>query len=160
MRYHERIRGAYALVICTGHSVIGVRDPFGYRPLVIGRTSRGDGPGIGDLRAGCSRGTAVRDVQPGEIVTVDAEGIHSIFCREAGGHRRAMCVFEYIYFARPDSIMNGQSIYQARLNMGRELWKETGYEADAVMSVPDSGNVAALGYSHASGIPYIEADEE
>jgi amidophosphoribosyltransferase len=153
----SRIRGAYALVICTGHSVIGVRDPFGYRPLVIGRTSRGGWVLASETCALDAVGAQrVRDVQPGEIVTVDAEGIHSIFCREAGGHRRAMCVFEYIYFARPDSIMNGQSIYQARLNMGRELWKETGYEADAVMSVPDSGNVAALGYSHASGIPYIE----
>ena len=70
--------------------------------------------------------------------------------------RLGICAFEYIYFARPDSVMNGQDIYEARLSMGRHLWEETHYEGDVVMSVPDSGNVAALGYSHASGIPYVE----
>ena len=86
LRYHEPYTGAYALVICTGHSVIGVRDPFGYRPLVIGRTSRGGWVLASETCALDAVGAQrVRDVQPGEIVTVDAEGIHSIFCREAGG---------------------------------------------------------------------------
>ena len=98
----------------------------------------------------------VRDVLPGEIVTVTKDGVASTMYEPAVSHPRAVCSFEYIYFARPDSVMNGQSIYEARLHMGQALWDETHREADVVMSVPDSGNVAALGYSRASGIPYAE----
>ncbi len=153
----EKIKGAYSLVICTCRGIIGVRDPWGYRPLVVGRSENGGWIIASETCALDAVGAVfVRDVQPGEIVSIDENGLHSTFYGPAVHHKRAMCVFEYVYFARPDSIMNGQSIYQARLNMGKELWKETQYEADAVMSVPDSGNVAALGYARASGIPYTE----
>lgn len=151
------LRGAYALVAATEYAIYGVRDPFGYRPLVIGKTEHG---GYVLASETCALDAIdaefVRDVLPGEIVTIDENGLRSTMYEPAVHHRRAICSFEYIYFARPDSIMNGQSIYEARLNMGRALWEETHYDADIVMSVPDSGNVAALGYSRASGIPYAE----
>lgn len=150
------IRGAYALVSCTNHALYGVRDPYGYRPLVIGKTEHGwvlasETPALDLIGA-----TFYRDVQPGEIITIDEKGVHSEFFT---GHKPAhggICSFEYIYFARPDSIMNGQSIYEARLEMGRQLWKEAHFDGDVVMSVPDSGNVAAMGYAEASGIPFGE----
>ena len=152
----REIRGAYALVSCTNHALYGVRDPYGYRPLVIGKTEHGwvlasETPALDLIGA-----TFYRDVQPGEIITIDEKGVHSEFFT---GHKPAhggICSFEYIYFARPDSIMNGQSIYEARLEMGRQLWKEAHFDGDVVMSVPDSGNVAAMGYAEASGIPFGE----
>lgn len=150
------LRGAYALVASTEHAIYGVRDPFGYRPLVIGKTDTGYVLASETCALDAIDASFVRDVLPGEIVTIDDSGVKSTLYEPARHHRRAVCSFEYIYFARPDSVMNGQSIYQARLNMGRVLWEETHYDGDVVMSVPDSGNVAALGYSYASGIPYSE----
>lgn len=151
------LRGAYALVACTEKAIYGVRDPFGYRPLVIGQTKEGGWVLASETCAlDAIDAEFVRDVEPGEIVTIDDAGVRSTMYGPAVNHRRAICSFEYIYFARPDSVMNGQSIYQARLNMGRALWEETHYDGDVVMSVPDSGNVAALGYSQASGIPFAE----
>lgn len=153
-----RLRGAYALVVCTNKAIYGVRDPFGYRPLVIGRTKTGGWVLASETCAlDAVDASFVRDVEPGELVTIDDDGLRSTMYGPAIHHKRGICSFEYIYFARPDSVMNGQSIYQARLDMGRELWNETHYDdADVVMSVPDSGNVAALGYAHASGIPFAE----
>lgn len=150
------LRGAYALVAATDYAIYGVRDPYGYRPLVIGRTEHGYVLASETCALDAIDARFVRDVLPGEVVTIDDNGLRSTMYEPAVSHRRAICSFEYIYFARPDSVMNGQSIYEARLNMGRALWEETHYDADIVMSVPDSGNVAALGYSHASGIPYVE----
>lgn len=151
------LRGAYSLVACTNSAIYGVRDPFGYRPLVIGKTESGGWVLASETAAlDAIDAEFVRDVEPGEIVTISDAGLSSTMYPGAETHKRAICSFEYIYFARPDSIMNGQSIYQARLNMGRVLWEETHYDGDAVMSVPDSGNVAALGYARASGIPYAE----
>lgn len=150
------LRGAYALVACTEHAIYGVRDPFGYRPLVVGKTEHGWVLASETCALDAIDAKFVRDVAPGEIVTIDESGLKSTMYEPALHHQRAICSFEYIYFARPDSIMNGQSIYEARLNMGKALWEETHYEGDVVMSVPDSGNVAALGYSRASGIPYGE----
>lgn len=151
----DEIHGAYAIVACTNERLYGFRDPFGYRPLVLGKTETGyvlcsETPALDAINA-----EFVRDVLPGEIVTIDDTGVRStMYDRKAP--RLGICTFEYIYFARPDSIMNGQDIYEARLAMGRHLWEETHYEGDVVMSVPDSGNVAALGYAQASGIPYVE----
>ena len=152
----DEIHGAYAIVACTNDAVYGCRDPFGYRPLVIGKTEKGwvlasETPALDAIDA-----TFVRDVLPGEIVRINDGGIHSTMYCPVESHRHGICSFEYIYFARPDSIMNGQDIYQARLNMGHKLWEETHYDGDVVMSVPDSGNVAALGYAEASGIPFVE----
>lgn len=150
------LQGAYALVACTGQAIYGVRDPFGYRPLCLGKTETGYVLASETVAFDAIDATFVRDVLPGEIVTVTKDGVVSTMYEPAVSHPRAICSFEYIYFARPDSVMNGQSIYEARLRMGQALWDETHREADVVMSVPDSGNVAALGYSRASGIPYAE----
>ena len=152
------LEGAYSLVVMSATKLIAARDPRGYRPLCIGTL-----PGGGYVFASEScaldavGATLLRDVEPGEIVITDTKtGELRSIKDHCGRPDRQMCVFEFIYFARPDSIMNGQDIYRARLNMGRKLWEETHYDGDVVMSVPDSGNVAALGYSAASGIPFVE----
>ena len=150
------LQGAYALVACSNTAIYGVRDPFGYRPLCIGKTETGYVLASETVAFDAIDAEFVRDVLPGEIVTITKDGIASTMYEPAVSHTRAICSFEYIYFARPDSIMNGQSIYEARLDMGRALWEETHCDGDVVMSVPDSGNVAALGYSRASGISYAE----
>ncbi len=150
------LRGAYALVACSNTAIYGVRDPFGYRPLCIGKTETGYVLASETVAFDAIDAEFVRDVLPGEIVTITKDGVASTMYEHAVSHTRAICSFEYIYFARPDSTMNGQSIYEARLDMGRALWEETHCDGDVVMSVPDSGNVAALGYARASGIPYAE----
>ncbi len=150
------LQGAYALVACSNTAIYGVRDPFGYRPLCIGKTETGYVLASETVAFDAIDAEFVRDVLPGEIVTITKDGVASTMYEPAVSHTRAICSFEYIYFARPDSTMNGQSIYEARLDMGRALWEETHCDGDVVMSVPDSGNVAALGYARASGIPYAE----
>ena len=148
------VQGAYSLVIMTETKLIGVRDPHGFRPLCLGRL--GDGWVLAS--ESCALDTVgaefVRDIEPGEIVSIDDNGVESRHFAETD--RRSACVFEYIYFARPDSVIDGQSVYQARLNMGRTLARESGFKADIVISVPDSGTTAALGYSQESGIPFAE----
>ncbi len=149
----RRIEGAYSLVIMTEQELIGVRDPHGFRPLSIGR--------VGDAYVLASETCAfdliharfVRDVEPGEIVIINKDGIRSI--QAFPEHtRRAFCIFEYVYFARPDSTIAGRNVYRVRVDMGRQLAREFPIEADVVVPVPDSGNCAALGYSLASGIPF------
>lgn len=149
----RRIEGAYSLVIMTENELIGVRDPHGFRPLSIGR--------VGDSWVLASETCAfdlihakfVRDVEPGEVVIIDKNGLRSI--QAFPEHtRRAFCIFEYVYFARPDSTISGRNVYRARVEMGRQLAREFPIEADLVVPVPDSGNCAALGYSLASGIPF------
>ena len=152
----DEIHGAYAIVACTNKALYGCRDPFGYRPLVLGKTETGwvlasETPALDAIDA-----KFVRDILPGEIVSIDDNGVRSTMYCPVDAHKHGICSFEYIYFARPDSIMNGHDIYQARLNMGRKLWEECRFDGDVVMSVPDSGNVAALGYAAASGIPFVE----
>ncbi|TWH47851.1 amidophosphoribosyltransferase [Sporomusa sp. KB1] len=148
------VQGAYSLVIMTENKLIGVRDPHGFRPLCLGRL--GDGWVLAS--ESCALDTVgaefVRDIEPGEIISIDDQGVETR--RFAETDRRAACVFEYIYFARPDSVIDGQSVYQARLSMGRTLARESGFKADLVISVPDSGTTAALGYSQESGIPFAE----
>lgn len=149
----RRIEGAYALVIMTEQELIGVRDPFGFRPLSLGK--------VGDAWVLASETCAldliharfVRDVEPGEILIIDKDGPRSIqaFPQQ---QRRAFCIFEFVYFARPDSTIMGRSVYRARVEMGRQLARENPVPADLVVPVPDSGNCAALGYSLESGIPY------
>jgi amidophosphoribosyltransferase len=152
----EEIRGAYSLVACTNSAIYGIRDPYGYRPLALGKTEHGWVLASESVAFDAIGAEFVRDIKPGEIITIDSHGPRSVMFTGNIPPRKAMCSFEYIYFARPDSVMNGQDIYQARLMMGKKLWEETKYTGDVVMSVPDSGNVAALGYSHASGIPFAE----
>ena len=149
----HRIEGAYSLVIMTENELIGVRDPHGFRPLCIGK--------LGDAWVLASETCAldlihakfVRDVEPGEIVVINQDGLSSVqaFPEQA---RRAFCIFEYVYFARPDSTIAGRNVYKVRVEMGRQLAREFPIEADVVVPVPDSGNCAALGYSLESDIPY------
>ncbi len=157
-----RLEGAYCLLFITNQQLVGARDPLGIRPLCIGRLGDVDAPGgTGYIIASetCALdvvgATFVREVEAGEIVTVDATGLRSAGIPRAVP-RPAMCSFEYIYFARPDSVMQGRSLYDSRVRMGRELADEAPAEADIVISLPDSGTPAAIGYAEQSGIPYVE----
>ncbi len=169
VRVLPRVRGAFSLVILDEHRVIGVRDPHGFRPLVLGRLPRPGGdeePGLwGDETGGwilASETAAldivgaefVRDVEPGEIVVLEP-GLDPVSVRYAVA-TPALCVFELIYFARPDSYMEGRNLYDARRRMGMQLAGEHPAEADFVMPVPDTGAPAAVGYAEASGLPYRE----
>ncbi|MBP2649865.1 MAG: amidophosphoribosyltransferase [Firmicutes bacterium] len=149
-----KIEGAYCLVIMTETKLIGVRDPNGFRPLCIGKLNDGWVMASESCALDTVGAEFVRDVEPGEMVIVDENGLTSRKFTKAG--QRALCVFEYIYFARPDSAIDGQSVYSARFAMGRQLARESGAKADIVISVPDSGTTAALGYSYESGIPFAE----
>jgi amidophosphoribosyltransferase len=147
-----QIEGGYALVVLTNKKLIGVRDPYGIRPLVLGEL--GGKPVLASETCALDMIGArfIRDVEHGEMVVIDAEGIESI--RPFGPTRARPCVFEYVYFARPDSIVNGRSVYEVRKRMGRRLAEESGVPADVVVPVPDSGVPAALGYAEASGLPF------
>ncbi len=146
------IKGAYALVIMTGDKLIGVRDKHGMRPLVLGKLENGYVLASETCALDTVGAEFVRDIEPGEIITIDKNDYASINART--DQKKASCLFEYIYFARPDSIMDGMSVYIARENAGRILAIEQPADADIVISVPDSGTPAAIGYANASGIPY------
>lgn len=148
-----RLEGAYSMVVMSPRKLIAVRDPHGFRPLCIGVTDDG---GILFASETCALNTLgaqwLRDVEPGEIVIVDDNGLRSI--KTHCGQKAGICVFEYVYFARPDSVIDGASVHAARLKAGELLYQEHPVEADVVIGVPDSGLDAALGFSRASGIPY------
>jgi len=148
------MKGAYALVIMTEKSLVGVRDPMGIRPLCLGSLDGGYVLVSESAALDVVGAEFVRDIKPGEIVVVDQEGIRFIQAVRSPGN--AHCVFEYIYFARPDSTIDGLSVYRARYEMGRQLARECGIDADLVISVPDSGTAAALGYARESGLPFEE----
>ncbi len=157
----SQVRGAYSLVLTSGDMLIAVRDAHGFRPLVLGRLEGyGEGPGL--LPGGwvvasetCAfdliEAKRVRDIEPGEILVIDEHGLTS---RRMPTTSRRLCVFEHVYFARPDSVIDSQSVYEARVAMGEVLADEYPVDADAVIPVPDSGVVAALGYARRSGIPF------
>ncbi len=149
----RRIEGAFSLVIMTEKELIGVRDPHGFRPLSIGRTPEGWVLSSETCAFDVVGARLIRDVEPGEVVIIDERGLTSIQAFPEH-RRRAFCIFEYVYFARPDSTIGGRSVYQARVEMGRQLALEHPIQADLVVPVPDSGNCAALGYSMESGIPF------
>ncbi len=148
------IKGSYALVVMSPKKLIGVRDPLGIRPLSIGKLNNSYVLASETCAFDAINAEFVRDVEPGEVVVIDKNGIRSIKDNCSGNS--SMCIFELIYFARPDSIVEGTSVYEARKEMGRTLAKEYPVEADLVIGVPDSGLSAALGYSEQSGIPYGE----
>ena len=149
------VRGAFCLSIMTEDKLIGVRDPQGFRPLCIGRTPDGGWVLSSETCALDVNGAEfVRDVLPGEMVVMDSDGLKSY--RFSNGKDVASCIFEYIYFARPDSIIDGQSVHAARFEMGRVLARESGFRGDVVISVPDSGTKAATGFSYEAGIPFAE----
>ncbi len=149
----RRIEGAYSLAIMTEHELIGVRDPHGFRPLCIGQVDGAWVLASETCALDLIHAKFVRDVAPGEIVIINADGLKSIQAFPEH-ERRAFCIFEYVYFARPDSTIADRSVYRVRVEMGRQLAREFPIPADIVVPVPDSGNCAALGYSLESGIPY------
>ena len=148
------LKGAYALVLTTGNSLIGIRDPHGLRPLCIGRISDGYVLASESCALEVIDAEFVRDVEPGEIVIINEEGLKSI--EPASYCQKHLCVFELIYFARPDSVIDGDNVYDFRVKTGQLLAKQKKIEADMVMPVPDSGIPAAIGYARESGIPYGE----
>lgn len=146
------IKGAYALTMTMGEYLIGIRDPYGIRPLILGKTEDNYILASESCALDVLGGEIVRDIEPGEMVFIKGREIRSIKFSEKTQHR--VCSFEYIYFARPDSVMDKISVHEARVKMGERLYKEHPVEADIVIGVPDSGIAAALGYSRASGIPF------
>ena len=154
----RRVQGAYSLVALHGNAMIGARDPFGVRPLVLGRLGGGPGEKQGWVLSSetCALDIVgaefVRDVEPGEIVLIDDNGVQSL--KPFGRHQGRFCVFEYIYFARPDSVVEGTPVYGTRKRIGAELARESGVPADVVVPVPDSGVPAAMGYAVEAAIPF------
>ncbi len=148
----RQVEGAFSIVAMAPDAVIGLRDPLGVRPLVLGK--------LGDSHILASETCAldivgadfVRDVEPGEMIVLDASGVHSL--RPFQPQSRRFCIFEYIYFARPDSVVEGSSVYEARRRIGMELSREAGVPADVVVPVPDSGVPAAIGYAEESGVRF------
>ena len=158
-RTFARVVGAYSCGVITPKQLIALRDPFGFRPLCIGFIPLPGQPAHVVASETCAldtvHATFVREVQPGEMVVMDEHGVHSLSFQSAPKH--AMCVFEFIYFARPDSILKNCELEDARIRMGHELAKEAPVDADMVVPFPDSGTPAAIGYAEASGIPFREA---
>ena len=157
-RAFARVIGAYSCAIVTRDSAIALRDPYGFRPLCIGFIPLRGQPAQVVASETCAldtvNATFVREVQPGEMVVMDDHGLHSTQFQESGRH--AMCIFEFIYFARPDSILKNCELEEARVRMGRELARQQPVEADMVIGLPDSGTPAAIGYAEESGIPFRE----
>ena len=151
----KKISGAYSLVIMSPRKLIGARDPFGFKPLCIGKKDNAYILASETCALETISAEFIRDVEPGEIVTITKDGIASnkelCFTDHA---KEARCIFEYIYFARPDSVFDGVSVYHSRIQAGRFLAMDSPVDADLVVGVPESGNAAALGYAMESGIPY------
>jgi amidophosphoribosyltransferase len=147
----HQVRGAYSFVMMTKDRLIGARDPHGFRPLALGR--------LGDAWVICSEtcamdligATYLRDIEPGEVVVITEHGLKSM--RPFSPHAKAQCIFEHVYFARPDSYVFGESVNEIRTEFGRKLAQESAVPADVVVPIPDSGVCAAIGYSEASGVP-------
>lgn len=148
----QAIKGSYGIVILTKDELIGVRDPHGIRPLCIGKIGESYVISSESCALDTTGAEFIRDVEPGEIIIINKEGIKSINFAEKS--KRATCAFEYIYFARPDSVIDGISVNSARVETGKKLFEEAPVEADVVIGVPDSGIPAAIGYSRVSGIPF------
>lgn len=148
----KQVEGAYSMVILTKDSLIGARDPLGVRPLVLGKLD-GNYVLASETCAFDIIGVEyIRDVEAGEIVVITDNKLQSF--KPFGKHKQRFCIFEYVYFSRPDSLAEGKDVYEIRKRMGRELAKESGVDVDIVVPVPDSGVAAAIGYSEESGIPF------
>ena len=146
------LKGAYTLVLMSPQKLVAARDPHGFRPLCIGKIGESTVIASESCALNAVGAEFVRDIEPGEVVVVSRDGIQSI--RTHCGQKTSLCAFEYVYFARPDSVIEGASVHMARLRAGRALAKEYPLDADVVIGVPDSGIDAALGYAEESGIPY------
>lgn len=150
----KKIKGAYALVVSSPRKLIGARDPYGFKPLCIGKRDNAYILASESCALDTVDAEFVRDVEPGEIVTIDKDGIRSDKSLCLKPEEQARCVFEYIYFSRPDSYFDGMSVYHSRIMAGKFLAIDSPIEADVVIGVPESGNAAAMGYAMQSGIPY------
>lgn len=150
----KKIKGAYALVVSSPRKLIGARDPYGFKPLCIGKRDNAYILASESCALDTVDAEFIRDVEPGEIVTIDKDGIRSdkSLCIEP--EEQARCIFEYIYFSRPDSYFDGMSVYHSRIMAGKFLAIDSPVDADVVIGVPESGNAAAMGYAMQSGIPY------
>ncbi len=148
----RRVKGAYSLLLMTKNKVIGVRDPHGFRPLVLGKIGKSFCLASETCALDLIGAKLVREVEPGEVVIIDRKGIKSIraFPRQK---KHAYCIFEHVYFSRPDSIVFGETVYSVRKKLGAQLAREHPVDADLVIPVPDSGTSAAIGFSQESGIP-------
>jgi amidophosphoribosyltransferase len=157
-RAFSRVIGAFSCGVITQDEVIAIRDPYGFRPLCLGFIPRPGQPAHVFASETCAldtvNATFVREIQPGEMVVMDAHGVHSEIFQSSPKH--AMCVFEFIYFARPDSILKNCELEEARIRMGHELAREAPVDADIVIALPDSGTPAAIGFAEASGLPFRE----
>ena len=150
----RRLQGAYSQVVLLPNALLAMRDPLGLRPLCLGKIGSGWVVASESCALDHVGAQFVREVEPGEAILIDGDGLRTVYNGNTG--TRAMCSFEFIYFARPDSILDGQLVYLARQEMGRQLAREHTVEADLVVPVPDSGTPAAVGYARESGIPYQE----
>jgi len=149
----RRLQGAYSIVIITPTELYALRDPLGVRPICVGKVD--GGLAIASETCGLDHigASFIREIEPDEIVKIDAKGLHSY---PGDSKQRGLCIFEYIYFARPDSVINGKLLYPTRLAMGAGLAREYPIDGDIVMGVPDSANAAATGYARESGIPVVD----
>lgn len=148
----SQLSGAFALVVLTKDRLIGLRDPLGFRPLVLG--ARLDGYLLASESCALTNlgAEVLREVEPGEMVIIDKEGVR--FRRYAPKKQESFCVFEYVYFARPDSNLLGHNVHQVRKRIGKTLWEEAPVDADVVIAAPDSGTPAAMGFAEAAGLPF------
>jgi len=150
----RRLRGSYATVALLNDAIYAFRDPLGIKPLCIGKLDQGYIVASESVAIDALDGTFIRDVRPGELVRIDESGLSSTQISTA--NRRAHCIFEYIYFARADSVMDGKLVYDVRRQIGQKLYETSPTEADLVSPVPDSGTAYAAGYAERSGIPFLE----
>ncbi len=148
-----KLKGAYAVAIMINNTLYALRDPYGFRPLIYGRTSDGYIVASESAAIDAVSGDVIRDVNPGELIEINEHGIQSVFTMN---HEIAHCMFEYVYFARPDSVIDNKEVFNVRYNLGTILAREHPCKADVVIPVPDSGRAQALGYSVESGIAYSE----
>jgi amidophosphoribosyltransferase len=148
------LQGAYSLVLCTQNELVAVRDPMGFRPLALGRLKDSFVVASESCAFDLIEAEFIREIEPGEMIIIGPDGLKSHKLPFAAAAPRHVCVFEHVYFARPDSIINGRSVYRVRENMGRRLAQEHPVPADVVIPVPDSGMAAAIGYARESKIPY------
>ncbi len=151
----QRVEGAYSLVILTETQLMGIRDPYGFRPLCLGRLGEAYVLASETCAFDLTGAEYLREIEPGEIFIVDKNGPRSLFPFENKGIKRAHCIFEHVYFARPDSKVFGDNVAQVRERLGQQLAREQPADADIVVPVPDSGNFAAMGYARESGLPLV-----
>jgi amidophosphoribosyltransferase len=150
----SRVRGAYSLCVTGDGALYGARDPSGVRPLMLGRVRDGWVLASETCAFDLIEATFEREIAPGELVRIDETGVHSFEIPNVTGQPVAQCIFEHVYFSRPDSLLFSRHVHAARTQLGRQLARETGIEADVVIPVPDSGVYAAMGYANEAGIPF------